>query len=152
MASSQTLEDAIQLAVDAHRGVLDKGGQPYILHPLRLMVQMETAEDRIVAVLHDVVEDTDRRIDDLANLGYPPAIVQAVDALTRRKAEGETYEDFIERLRPNPVARHVKLADLADNMDIRRLGGELSPEDLERLQRYRRAWAVLTDETRPGTP
>src|SRR5436190_17301973 len=113
------LEDAIALAVAAHNGQVDKAGQPYILHPLRVMFRLETEEERVVGVLHDVLEDTPHTVEGLAGLGYPPAVVDALVALTRRN--GETYEAFVERVAQNPLATKVKLADLADNLDVTRL-------------------------------
>ena len=137
-----TLEDAIALAVEAHRGQRDKAGQSYILHPLRVMMRLETDEERTVAILHDVVEDTPWTLERLRAAGYPEAVLSALDALTRR--DGETYEAFIERLRPDALARRVKLADLEDNMDVRRLAS-VTPKDTERLARYRAAWARLRE-------
>lgn len=134
------LEDAILLAVQSHRGATDKAGNPYILHPLRMMLRLDTDEERMAAVLHDVVEDTTVTLDDLREAGYPPAVVEAVEHLTARS--GETYEEFIRRAARNPIARRVKLADLEDNMDVRRLG-PLTPKDLERLERYRESWHWL---------
>jgi (p)ppGpp synthase/HD superfamily hydrolase len=136
-----TIEDAIALALDAHRGQLDRAGKPYILHPLRVMHNVETDEQRLVAILHDVVEDSPTTLDDLRRMGYSAAVVEAVDCLTRR--DDETYEQFIERIAPNPLARRVKLADLLDNMDLRR-SIPMKAEDLERFQRYQRAWERLT--------
>jgi (p)ppGpp synthase/HD superfamily hydrolase len=136
------LEDALALAVQAHHGQRDKAGQPYILHPLRVMMRLESEAERTVALLHDVVEDTPWTLERLRALGYPEGVLAALDALTRR--EGETYEAFIERLRPDPLARRVKLADLEDNMDVRRLT-QVTPEDTERLARYRAAWARLRE-------
>src|SRR5215207_4362339 len=138
---SPTLEDAIELALKAHRGQVDRGGQPYILHPLRIMTKLDTDTERIIAVLHDVVEDTDFTLDDLRKMGYPDVIVDAVNALSRR--EGESYEAFIQRIKPNPLAVRVKLQDLLDNMDLRRWA-LLQVCDLERLQRYQNAWWELT--------
>ena len=135
------LEDAIQLAVQRHRGQKDKAGAPYILHPLRVMARMATDVERMVAVLHDVVEDTGTTLDDLHQLGFPAAAISAVERLTRRA--GEPYEAFIARIKPDPLARRVKLADLEDNMDLRRLS-VVGERDLERLQRYLRAWRELS--------
>lgn len=137
-----TLEDAIALAVEAHRGVLDKSGQPYILHPLRVMFRCDTEVERIVAVLHDVVEDTGRTFDDLKKLGYTPQVLAALDCVTKR--EGEGYEQFVERAAVNPVARRVKLADLEDNMDLRRLPS-IGQKDWERMAKYLRAWRRLEE-------
>lgn len=140
--SGPTLEDAIALAVEAHRGQRDKAGQTYILHPLRVMMRLETDTERMVAVLHDVVEDSPWTLERLRGLGYPEEVLGALDCLTKR--EGETYEAFIERLRPHPLARRVKRADLEDNMDVRRLPAVTS-KDAERLARYRAAWARLQE-------
>ena len=141
MATSPSLEDAIVLASQAHAGQVDKTGQPYILHPLRVMLRLGDPAARIVAMLHDVVEDTDITLDDLRRGGYPAEVVEAVDLVTRR--EGESYEAFIERLAPHPIARLVKLADLEDNMDTSRLPG-ITEKTRERLEHYRRAYERLT--------
>ncbi len=135
-----TLEDAILLAAQAHRGQVDKVGQPYLLHLLRVMFRLEGEQAQIVGVLHDLVEDTSYTLDDLRAMGYTEPIVQAVDGLTRRP--DETYEQFVERASANPLARRVKRADLEDNMDIRRYES-LNDKDLERLNRYIAAWGML---------
>jgi (p)ppGpp synthase/HD superfamily hydrolase len=136
------LEDAIALAVEAHRGQKDKSGEPYILHPLRVMFGCDTELERIVAVLHDVVEDTGRSFDDLRKMGYGDDVLVPLECVTKR--EGENYEQFVERAATNPVARKVKLADLRDNMDLRRLI-LVEQKDCDRLQRYVRAWRRLMD-------
>ena len=138
--SAPTLEDAIALAVEAHRGQRDKAGQTYILHPLRVMMRLEGEAERMVAVLHDVVEDSSYTLERLRELGYPEEVLGALEHLTKR--EGETYEAFIERVLPHPLARRVKLADLEDNMDVRRLPA-VTAKDAERLARYRAAWSRL---------
>jgi (p)ppGpp synthase/HD superfamily hydrolase len=134
------LERAIEIAASAHRGHVDKAGQPYILHPLFLMLRFPDLDAMIVAVLHDTVEDSDLTLDGLKEEGFSDAVITAVDALTRR--EDESYEDFISRLGSNPLARRVKLADLEHNMDVRRIGSVTS-EDLERVEKYHRAWLEL---------
>ena len=144
--TAPTLEDAIALAALAHRGQADKAGQPYVLHPLRLMLSVEGEHARMAAVLHDVVEDTDWTIERLREAGYPEIVLRALDHLTKR--EGEAYPDFIARAALDPVARVVKLADLADNMDLRRLPNP-TPKDHARLDRYRAAWRQLTDAPLP---
>lgn len=136
------LEETILLATEAHQGQVDKAGQPYILHPLRLMMTMPDETSQIVALLHDVVEDTPITFDDLRQRGYSETIISALDCLTRR--EDETYQQFVERAKANPIARRVKLADIEDNMDVRRLKS-ISEKDLERLQRYRDAWQFLRE-------
>jgi len=131
------LEKAIGIALEAHRGQTDRGGHPYILHPLRLMTRMRTDEARIVAVLHDVVEDSDWTLEKLRAAGFSEEVVSGVDALTKR--QGETYDEQVSRAAAHPLAREVKLADLEDNMDLRRQG-EVTEKDLPRLNKYRRGW------------
>ena len=131
------IEDAILLAAQAHRGQVDKVGQPYILHLLRVMLRLEGEAAQVVGVLHDLVEDTGYTLDDLRGLGYSEEVVQAVDCLTHRP--DESYEQFIERASANRLARRVKRADLEDNMDVRRLPA-VSEKDAERLSRYIAAW------------
>jgi (p)ppGpp synthase/HD superfamily hydrolase len=135
-----TLEDAIALACRAHRGQFDKSGKPYILHVLRVMLKQTDPVARIVAALHDVVEDSPTSLADLRAAGYSGDICAAVDALTRR--DTETYDEMIARVSANPLARQVKLADLEDNMDpARRLPGE---SEIERQEKYARAHAALS--------
>ena len=138
-----TLEDAIALAVQIHQGQRDKAGAVYILHPLRVMFRLQTEDERIVAVLHDVVEDSEMTLDDLREQGYNEDILAALDCLTRR--DDENYMAFVDRAKKHPIARQVKLADIEDNMDIRRLN-RIGEHDLERLQRYRQAWALLQEK------
>lgn len=135
------LEEAIRIAVEAHRGQRDRAGAPYILHPLRMLFRVQTDAERMAAVLHDVVEDTAWTLDDLRARGFPVEVVDAVDHLTRRA--DESYEQFVERAGGHPVSRRVKLADLEDNLDVRRIG-TVTPADAERLNRYLRAWRRLT--------
>lgn len=135
-----TLERAIAVATKAHEGQFDKGGVAYILHPLRVMARVTTPEQRIVAVLHDVLEDTPVTLSDLAREGFPLKILAAVLALSRR--DGESYEAFVMRLGVDPLARQVKLADLADNSDLSRIPSP-GPADLARLSRYQQASAYL---------
>lgn len=135
-----TLEDALALALEAHRGQRDKAGDPYILHPLRLMLRFDDEPARLVALLHDVVEDSDTSLDDLRMAGYPGVVLAALDCLTHRA--GEAYADYIQRIKPNPLARRVKLADLEDNMSLVRLS-TLAERDARRLQKYHRAWQAL---------
>jgi (p)ppGpp synthase/HD superfamily hydrolase len=134
--TDMTLEQAISLAAQVHEGQLDKAGEAYILHPLRVMLRLETVEERRVAVLHDVVEDSGVTLDTLRRKGLPEQEVLAVAALT--KGEGETYDAFIERAGRNGLARRVKLADLEDNSDRSRLK-VIGPREEERLAKYRRA-------------
>jgi (p)ppGpp synthase/HD superfamily hydrolase len=136
-----TVEDAILLATVKHRGQLDKAGQPYILHPLRVMLRLKTTKERIVGVLHDVVEDCGVTLDELRELGYPEEVVVALEALTKR--EGENYDDFIDRiLEASVLAQHVKIADLEDNSDLSRLE-TVTASDEARAAKYERALARL---------
>ncbi len=136
------LEQAIHIACEAHAGQTDKAGAPYVLHPLRVMFSVDTDEERIVAVLHDTVEDSeDVDLHSLKDAGFSETILTAIDCLTKR--DGEAYDVFIDRLINNPIARSVKLADIEDNMNIRRMD-ELAETDLARLGRYHRAWKKLT--------
>jgi (p)ppGpp synthase/HD superfamily hydrolase len=139
-----TLEDAILMAVQAHRGQVDKAGRPYILHVLRVMLYLDSELEKIVGALHDVIEDTRYTLDDLRDMDYSEEILQALDCLTRRQAE--TYEQFVERIKANPLARRVKIADLEDNLDIRRFP-VLTEKDLERLRKYWNAWFQLKNES-----
>jgi hypothetical protein len=136
------LERAIALAAMAHAGQVDKAGSPYILHPLRMMLRLSRPEDRIVAVLHDVVEDTDWTLERLRGEGFSDEIVAAVDSVTNR--EGESYDDFVLRAATNPIGRRVKLADLEDNSDLSRLGSTITEKDRVRLEKYRKAIALLS--------
>ncbi len=135
-----TLERAIELAARAHAGQRDKGGQPYILHPLRVMMAVTTDAERIAAVLHDIVEDTSITFDDLVAEGFADDIVDAIRALT--KFEGETREQAAKRLVRDPTARAVKLADIADNMDLTRIPMP-SERDHARLREYAVARDIL---------
>ena len=135
-----SLEDAISLATEAHRDQKDKANAPYILHPLRVMLRMETETDRIIAMLHDVVEDSRVTLQELQRAGYSAEIVEAVKYLT--KAKEEEYEDFIERIKGNTLAIKIKIADLEDNLNFERIK-EPGEDDLKRYENYRRALAVL---------
>lgn len=134
------LEKAITLAAEQHQGQVDKVGQPYVLHVLRVMFRLDDEDARIAAVLHDVVEDTDMTLDGLRERGFSEQVVRAVDSLTRR--DDETYEQFVARAAFDPIGRKVKIADIEDNMDIRRLS-EITEHDRERLNRYLTSWRTL---------
>jgi (p)ppGpp synthase/HD superfamily hydrolase len=135
-----TIEKAISIATEAHKGDVDKAGSPYILHPLRVMFQMETEEEMIAAVLHDVLEDTAITPDQLKEMGFSERVREALDSVTKRA--GETYEDFVRRAASHPIGKKVKLADLRDNMDLSRLE-RITDKDLERLKKYHNALKIL---------
>jgi (p)ppGpp synthase/HD superfamily hydrolase len=143
MTNIATVEDAVSIAARAHRGQKDKAGAPYLLHPLRMMMRMDTEAAMMAAVLHDVVEDTEWTLERLREAGFSEEVLEAVDCLTHR--EGESYQQFVERVRTNRIARQVKIADLEDNMNVRRMK-QLGPKELERMEKYHRAWRVLTGE------
>jgi (p)ppGpp synthase/HD superfamily hydrolase len=131
-----TLERAIELAVENHKGQVDKAGKPYILHPLRLMMSVDSDDEKIVAVMHDIVEDTNITLDDLKIEGFSQQVVTAIGCVTKRK--GEDYNSFIKRISRNPLATKVKLADLEDNMDLSRLDN-VTEKDFERVEKYKKA-------------
>ena len=134
------IQRAIEIAVSAHKGQIQRNGLPYVLHPLKLMFAVSSMEATIVAILHDVVEDSDWKLEDLRTEGFCESVIQAIDCLTHR--EGEEYETYIERVSGNDIAKEVKLADLTDNMNICRIPG-LQQRDLSRLERYHKAWLFL---------
>ncbi len=137
-----TLEKAIVLAATAHAGQRDKAGAPYILHPLRVMLRMRSEEERIVALLHDVVEDTDWTFDRLYAEGFERQVVEAIDSVTKR--EGEAYDDFVDRVGRNAIGRRVKLADLEDNADVSRIA-QPTEKDHQRIEKYRSAMKRLRE-------
>lgn len=134
------LDKAIQIAVLAHAGQIDRAGQPYILHPLRVMLAASSHDERIVAILHDVVEDSDWSIERLRAEGLTEVQAHALDAVTKR--EGEDYPQFIERGASDPLGRAVKILDLRDNSDRTRIE-DPSPKHLARFEKYRQALAQL---------
>ena len=136
------LEKAIQIAVEAHAGTKDKGGKAYILHPISVMMRVETEEEKIVAILHDVVEDTDWTFDALRKEGFSEKIIEALKTVTKRTDE-EDYDEFVQRSLKNEIGRKVKIADLRDNLDVTRVG-ELTDKDIERVNKYKRALKTLT--------
>ena len=139
-----TLPRAIEIATEAHKGQFDKAGNKYIGHPLRVMEMGRTEEEKIVGVLHDLVEDTDWTFEMLEAEGFAPEIIAALKCVTKL-SENENYDAFIERVRKNPLATAVKINDLTDNMDIRRLP-YLSDKDIKRLKKYLKAYKKLIGE------
>jgi (p)ppGpp synthase/HD superfamily hydrolase len=137
------LERAIEIAVMAHKGAVDKGGQPYILHPLAVMMSLKTDEEKIVGVLHDVVEDTHWTFEALKQEEFSKEIIEALQSVTKSDSDS-SYSDFIERAKANAIGRKVKIADLKHNMDITRIP-RISNLDLERLERYRQSLEILEE-------
>lgn len=136
------IDIAMAIAVEAYSGKIDKAGRPYILHPLRLMAGFTDDHDKVVALLHDVIEDSHFTAEDLLRRGIPGLDVEVIETLSRR--EGESYIDFIKRICLNPKAIPIKKADIEDNLNVLRLQ-VLSKEDLNRVAKYHKAWNLLND-------
>lgn len=143
MIYTELTKKAMGIAYDAHMGQFDECGVPYVFHPLHVAESMTTETACCAALLHDVVEDTPTTLDDLRAQGMPPAVVFAVQLLTR--APETDYFEHVRGIKPNAVAREVKLADLAHNMDLSRLE-RVTGEDLERNRKYARAKAILEED------
>ena len=139
----EQLKHAIFIAIKAYNKQLDRNNQPYIGHPFRVMDAGQTLEEKIVGVLHDIVEDTQVNFVDLSKEGFSEEIIDAVHALT--KLENEDYNHYLQRVRKNDLAVRVKLNDLTDNMDLRRLK-EITDEDVVRMRKYLDAYNQLTDK------
>ena len=137
---SELYDCALRIAIRAHEGQKDKSGREYVMHPIRVAERCKDPRAKIVALLHDTIEDTDVTADYLRKEGFPEEILSAILSVT--KQEGESYEDFVRRASENSIGREVKIADLEDNMDIRRLR-VITNEDVVRLQKYLRAWNYL---------
>ena len=140
MSYNEQFQIALELAVEKHKNQTDKAGNPYILHPLHVMENVNSKEGKIVAILHDIIEDTDITEDYLLKIGLSKRIVDAVVALTR--SEDMDYQEYIKNLSSNPLAKEVKLADLEHNMDLKRLP-TLEEKDLERNRKYQIAYHYL---------
>ena len=136
------LQRAIEIAVLAHKGQTRKNGTPYILHPLRLMHAVESIPEKIVAILHDVVEDTEVTMEQLQNEGFSDSILRAIELVTHD--DDQPYEEYIAAIKENELARVVKLADLCDNSNVFEIP-ELRPRDLERIEKYHKAFHSLSN-------
>lgn len=137
-----TFEDALALAAQAHKGQYDLAGAPYICHPMRVALAQSDERARIVAILHDVIEDTAVTYQDLSAAGFDDEIIGAVEALTKRS--GEKRIDAAARAKANPLALQVKLADVADNMNLARISNPTA-EDYARLREYEQVLAYLKE-------
>ncbi len=131
---------AIKLCFEAHKDQEDKSGMPYVLHPFHLAEQMEDEDTTVVALLHDVIEDTDYTLEDLKKMGFPQQILDALALLTHE--EGVPYMTYVEAISHNPVATAVKKADLRHNSDLSRLD-VVDQKALDRTEKYRRALELL---------
>jgi (p)ppGpp synthase/HD superfamily hydrolase len=134
------LQVAINFAKEKHKFQLDKADEPYINHLMWVMDDMDSNVEKIVAILHDIVEDTDVEFEDLIKLGFSDEIVEAIKAIT--KAKGQDYDEYLEQVKKNDIARKVKLSDLYHNMDLRRLK-EITELDLKRKEKYEKAFECL---------
>nr|WP_272507369.1 GTP pyrophosphokinase [Clostridium aestuarii] len=130
------MSKAIIIATQAHEGQTDKGGNPYILHPLRIMLKMNDETSQIVAILHDTIEDTDITLEYLSKEGFSEETIKALSSITRIR--DEDYMQFIKRCKNNRIGRIVKLADLEDNSNIKRIPNP-SKKDYDRLEKYKQA-------------
>lgn len=145
--SSELLERALEIALEVHKGVKDKAGAPYILHPIRVALSLNREPDQIVGLLHDVLEDGESKgwtRDRLVGEGFPEDLLDALECVTKRPDEhgDDRYMAFIQRSAHNPMARRVKMADLLDNMKILRIQ-ELTDKDLSRVKKYHEAYRAL---------
>jgi len=139
---TELLEKAIKLAEKYHEGQFDKGGTPYIEHPLRVMKGVESIEEKVLAVLHDVLEDSDVSREQLIKHGIPEYLVQKLEILC--KGKNEKYFDYIDRVKATQLTINVKLSDLKDNMNLERLK-EVTEKDMKRLEKYKKAKEILED-------
>ncbi len=133
---------AMKLCFAAHKDQLDKSGIPYVFHPIHLAEQMESEYTTVVALLHDVMEDTPYTRDDLAKMGYPEPVLDALTLMTH--GDDVDYLDYVRAIKENPIARQVKLADLRHNSDLSRLE-EITPKALARVEKYKKALAILEE-------
>ena len=140
MIYTDKTKKAMKFCYEAHKGQVDKTGVPYVFHPFHVAEQMTDEATTVVALLHDLVEDTEYTLEDIATLGFGQEIVDAVALMTHE--DGVPYLDYVARLKSNPLARAVKLADLVHNSDLSRLG-KVDDETKRRLEKYKKAVAIL---------
>ncbi|MBR4162483.1 MAG: bifunctional (p)ppGpp synthetase/guanosine-3',5'-bis(diphosphate) 3'-pyrophosphohydrolase [Solobacterium sp.] len=143
MIYTEMTKKALKLCFEAHKDQVDKSGMPYVFHPFHLAEQMETEDTVITALLHDVVEDTDYTIDDLQEMGFSENVISALKLLTHDP--GISYMDYVKKIKENPVAKTVKLKDLAHNSDLTRLDS-VDDKARKRVKKYQRAIALLNGE------
>ena len=131
---------ALSLCFDAHKGQVDKSGLPYVFHPFHLAMEMTDELSTVVALLHDVIEDSNYTLQDLENMGFPPAVLEAISLMTHQ--EGVPYMEYVASIKTNPLARVVKMADLRHNSNIARVDNP-TEKDYARVEKYRQAMALL---------
>jgi (p)ppGpp synthase/HD superfamily hydrolase len=134
------LQRAITIATKAHEGQVDKAGNPYLDHPLFVRENVHSIEQKIVAVLHDAVEDSELTLEQLRSEGFPEVLVSAIAAIT--KIEGEAYTAYLERVIANPIALRVKIADVTHNLDLRRIANP-TEADFQRIAKYQQVLSQL---------
>lgn len=142
----EELAKALEIAIKAHKGVVGKDGLDYVFHPITVALKCNTNDEKVVALLHDVIEDTPMTLDDLRKEGFPDYIVEAVDAITRRKpaeSNGAARWKYIERCKANPIARVVKIADLEHNSDLSRIQNPTEKMKRRILEEYPKEIAFL---------
>lgn len=142
MIYTEKTKKALKLCFEAHKAQLDKSGMPYVFHPFHLAEQMKDETTTVVALLHDVIEDTDYTFNDLIAMGFDGAIIDAIELMTHE--EGVPYMDYVEKIKSNPIAREVKLADLRHNSDLSRLDAP-TEKDIMRVEKYRKAIVLLEE-------
>ncbi len=142
MCFTDLTKKALVISFNAHKEQVDKSGMPYVYHPYRIAEQMEDEYSTCVALLHDVVEDTNITLDDLKNDGFPQEVLEAIALMTHD--DSTPYFDYIKRIKTNPIATAVKLADLQDNSNYERLD-KVEIKDLQRLEKYREAKRILSE-------
>ena len=133
---------ALKLCFEAHKEQVDKSGMPYVFHPFHLAEQMNTEETTIVALLHDLVEDTDYTIEALVDMGFDKSITDAIALMTH--ADNVAYMDYVRAIKDNPISKAVKLADLKHNSDLTRLD-TIDEKALSRREKYLKAIAILQE-------
>ena len=143
MIYTDNTKKALKLCFEAHKNQTDKSGMPYVFHPFHLAEQMETEETTIVALLHDVVEDTDYTIEDLIAMGFSKAVTDAIALMTHD--DDTEYMDYVRAIKDNPIAKAVKLDDLNHNSDTTRLD-VVDTRALKRVEKYQQALEVLMAE------
>ena len=142
MIYTEQTKKAMKLCFEAHKDQVDKSGMPYVFHPYHLAEQMTDEDTTVAALLHDVVEDTDYTLEDLEKLGFSPQVIQAVALLTHE--EEVPYLDYVAKIKDNPIAKAVKLADIEHNSDLTRLGPD-DPRIPAFQEKYRRAKELLCE-------
>lgn len=140
MIYTDATKKALKLCFEAHKNQVDKSGLPYVFHPFHLAEQMKDENTTVVALLHDVVEDTEYTIHDLKKMGFNEEVIEAISMLTHD--ENVPYEEYVLKLKSNPIASAVKLADLKHNSDLSRLE-KVTEKDLKRVEKYKRAIKIL---------